>query len=993
VKSLNWRVAPCAYGRGAVLLAGIAIVAAIATQGIAAPTASAARGALLAPRDGAKLPARPVTVVLRDARRVIDPSARLNGTRVRKRFTAPRNGRRRLVLTAAEGLRHGTNRLVVRYGIRRRRESRSVRFTVSSRRPLAGPRQAGVPGVAGERTVLDGRRSRARPRRTRVPVVAGQRSGPRRGAIVAGARQALKYRWRLLRAPRGSRYARRGARALRPRSHTAARVRLKPDKRGTYVFQLRVHDGVPSAPAMVEVDALPTRPMLPVSVTGGAIQVGDDVYRPSQASGRSMHLVVLDRRTLELVSDTTIVCPTPPGPGPACSQQTENAVAGLTSDQLVIAAAVGPWAGQDAALASIGVAPVGIAYFQYPGTGFGAIGVPGMSPGEATQRFNFLDLDDPGISGYLTRDRHYNYSFSSGDQLEYQLDTVAGTLTVGGQTFQPNPPPVPNCDGGFHLWSFDPMAMGGPNEVETWCTNVAGDGGRSWAEQQEMIAALTNAYPNHLLFVSSFGNPVYYYTLAGWAELALAFEYIGGFHHVLNTIESGPYTLVSPVDARGTAGTGIETSTETPGPAATRPVGVLARDNWSRYRPVIMDATRQGQYDLLQTAYQRSTPWPIPNTDGQSAALSYIVGQLNDRYPTMGTDIRDDYWTQSYDDGVWASINSDLGELQYPGDGQGFTQNDFTTVQQELETEIAWLINVMSYINGPRGLSKPFTQGALEDWAQVAAIAQDVDADIGTDDSDTATGSTLDVIGDVLDIAAVFVEEAEPELGLAAGALFIAADLADAEDGTSGTDPVQASVANFGAALAQRFQDAQTSYERLQDIIVSDYGKLKTVGTLGGCSASDQNCPPQWQWTQESIDDASTALFVSTRRELYEAFIGLKYVAWNISDYTLGDPSQIFCRTQPGAQDIGFYPFPNTAQNGGYIWVHDGPEDYQVTNLVIASPDQASDGSYTTPSQSVLTTLYGAVLVNQSYLNIYLPYLYLKNLKRPVFGPCAYEPP
>jgi hypothetical protein len=295
-------------------------------------------------------------------------------------------------------------------------------------------------------------------------------------------------------------------------------------------------------------------------------------------------------------------------------------------------------------------------------------------------------------------------------------------------------------------------------------------------------------------------------------------------------------------------------------------------------------------------------------------------------------------------------------------------------VQNERVTEIGWLINVLSYTNA---LSEPFTADALTNWSQIAVIAQQVDSDIGTDDNAVATGSVLDTIGDFLDVASVILEEEAPELGIAAGALFLAADLADTEQGTSDTDPVQASVANYGAALAQRFEDAETSYERLKDIIVSDYGKLETVGTLGGCPPSAQNCPEQWQWTNQSEEDASTSLLLSTRRQLYQTFMRLKYVAWDFSRYPVTDASQLVCRF-PNTPDR-YTPFP-AATPSGQITLRDDPAN-QNSRFVLGSSNQNLDGSYTTPAGSLTDSLFAAPA--QGGLGLYAPYFFLDNFQKP----------
>jgi hypothetical protein len=63
--------------------------------------------------------------------------------------------------------------------------------------------------------------------------------------------------------------------------------------------------------------------------------------------------------------------------------------------------------------------------------------------------------------------------------------------------------------------------------------------------------------------------------------------------------------------------------------------------------------------------------------------------------------------------------------------------------------------------------------------------------------------------------------------------------------------------------MVGRLQEAQASFRNLGDIIVGDYAKLKTVGTLGGCSPSAARCSEEWQFSQRDQQQAATATYRS----------------------------------------------------------------------------------------------------------------------------------
>jgi hypothetical protein len=159
--------------RGSVALLGVAVLL------FMVPVASA-RVVVLSPRAGSAVDGA-VRVQVRVGRGTV--TARLNGRRADRKLVRTAGGRREVVLGAAQGLRRGSNTLVLVHRQRGRPTTRqSVRFTVRGRRPVAGARTRGE-SVAGASVRLDARGSLPR----------------------AGRGKRLRYRWRVLRAPPGSR--------------------------------------------------------------------------------------------------------------------------------------------------------------------------------------------------------------------------------------------------------------------------------------------------------------------------------------------------------------------------------------------------------------------------------------------------------------------------------------------------------------------------------------------------------------------------------------------------------------------------------------------------------------------------------------------------------------------------------------------------------------------------------------------------------------------
>ena len=140
-----------------------------------------------APKPGAKLPARPLTVRVRSGGGAKLFRARLNGRPVGKHFRPPRRNVRKLLVSPSHGLRHGRNRLSVK--LRRASgttRSRTTRFRVRRNGPLAAAGHNRLIEV-GDRVRLNGSRSRSHL--------------PRGAAKATGSRVRLAHRWKVIDAP------------------------------------------------------------------------------------------------------------------------------------------------------------------------------------------------------------------------------------------------------------------------------------------------------------------------------------------------------------------------------------------------------------------------------------------------------------------------------------------------------------------------------------------------------------------------------------------------------------------------------------------------------------------------------------------------------------------------------------------------------------------------------------------------------------------------
>ncbi|MCW2954176.1 MAG: hypothetical protein JWQ48_3346 [Conexibacter sp.] len=589
--------------KSAGMLAAIALAAspgaAAAARGPAAGS-SAARAAspiVLAPRAGSRLRARPVTVTVR-AGHATSVSASLNGRSVRDRFGPSSRGRRSIVLSPTHGLRYGRNVLRVRTRTGRRVRSRTVTFTELRTGPLAA---AGHDLTAtGVREVrLDGGRSLHH----------------------TGAPTRLRYRWSVVRAPRGVKLSDGGTRigtlgatraATSPfQAAVLTRPAFRPTQPGSYQLRLTVTGGARSssdlmdltvkAPPFLAVETMAKASAADVrlGVAPGArgIRVGANLY-PGDAS-KWLQLLVLDRSTLAYVGGKDFDCPQAtknPTPGGVaavapCIQAVRDYLGAYDATRLVIAAsqrpsgeapsASDPWKAQPPvgvpeALTRIGVAPVSWAGGQAMLRGrISAIGVPSYPSGSATvhAESNLGDQSRTGdVDGYLTRDNNLHYAYTS-DRPTYETQAAGSGATqnviqVGDQKFTV---PTPwgsgqSLRGGFQVVVLDRTNPAVGAQSQFFPTGQGAGDSNTPGRLEAMTAFLkqANDSPNKLVIVSSRGNSAFDQERADrWDQAAIddrAASLVTELEHLGGTRTAAYQAIVPYVSRSGFSYTLVGTS-------------------------------------------------------------------------------------------------------------------------------------------------------------------------------------------------------------------------------------------------------------------------------------------------------------------------------------------------------------------------------------------------------------------------------------------------
>ena len=323
--------------------------------------------------------------------------------------------------------------------------------------------------------------------------------------------RALTHMWTLMRKPQGSR-----TELVNP---TSAAASFTPDVNGTYLAQLVVHDGhFESEPSVLNADVATAEVLNTVRtrvITGDgtaasdyAVVVGNTTYPANGASVNGVHVLVFNRKSLDLISDKTYDTT-----GPTTAATLISDLGGVEPGQLVILStlkSVGagfcPTQPNNAPCPVSGVlATLGatneFGQIHDPSFVFNMIGIKGIKQGGAWQN------GTSDLSGYFTLDVQTNYTFVNTDYVKFEVfpSTEAspfGTMIIGGKTYTGSG----NFGvGGLHLLVLDRAA---PTQAPLFERIYYSDNGYKDLQDNQTLASYlnNNAQEGNLVLITSFGQ-------------------------------------------------------------------------------------------------------------------------------------------------------------------------------------------------------------------------------------------------------------------------------------------------------------------------------------------------------------------------------------------------------------------------------------------------------------------------------------------------------
>lgn len=872
--------------------------------------------------------------------------ATLNGRAVTSAFL-PRFGPERSArLGADDGLRHGRNVLRVT-AVRQDGTYATVRrvFTVSASRPLVGA----------------GPHRRTTPRET---VRLAGRYVPPPGADRSDAR----YRWRVVRAPRGAK--------ARPVAADDRAARFTPDKVGTYRLRLTVSTapGARSSAAAtvadeVTVSSIADTPPIGTPVTtltpDASIVIGGSTfaYDPNQDA---VQVVIIDRGTQEVLYENAFE-------GSAGDVSTlQNQIAQYDTPLVFLAdldfnnesIVDVSW---NKLIQSIGGTPIPDITSGNSG-GWSVVGVPGTPAGSAFQNNgtarNSSDPTQGAMQGYLQLDYNESFAFVPAERL--QLDLAApgapagqNQMVVGSSTFASGPLADGGtaCTGGIQV-----VTLSAENLIAAGNRTFATNGCGATADAANLQAATSyiqglgagSSAGTLLALVQTIGVPRDPATDASlWSSFANAVGGLGGTIAAVGD-GSGSYSLVAGL---GISGFPLAEGSSAFTGQAARVTGVLQRARNGNFMPQVSSQTGAFEYGLATLAYQ--APQPANPTAGQQAALAYIAETVLDlNAPAQGDscyvpatpDVRSQYCNSKYYDS-WGGFAGQLRGLPYPS-GQGFSSADWSTVVNQLAPKEGYgefnaVQSLWSTIATAQGTN-------TQDSVDAVAIAQQEAATIvgKLTGASSTVGSWLTFLGDLSDaadrLAEVVSEDLGGPLGFIAAGLLVSGDTANLPNGAPNLSAFNVEAADFAADLAESYGMATSELTHLGDLIVSDPGKLQ---------AFDQGS----QYALNDTPALNTGLTLAAAQFGWKSLFPAAFQIIQLPQGTgvnsgVTDARNYQCSVMYGSQAGSYYPFPNAQSSAQLL----NPALWVVVRKGAGLPNGSNGDSPATPPASLTDPLFQA---------------------------------
>lgn len=296
----------------------------------------------------------------------------------------------------------------------------------------------------------------------------------------------------------------------------------------------------------------------------------------------------------------------------------------------------------------------------------------------------------------------------------------------------------------------------------------------------------------------------------------------------------------------------------------------VAVDNDAFYSPVLPASSADMKNSpVTGVLTQAPTAWPQASS-GEKAAISAIGTKVG-----LGSNPRAQYYSSLDQEVDWLRAQDAINGLKYSNfSTKKFDAQDFAAAQQELSREIGYVIDVEKYVGE---LAMPYQGASTTLWSTFIKVWQDVNVMTSNGETAAVFGLIGALLQDALTIAPVFGTAATIATTIAMTSYDVASAFASFGAGSSQAS-FNTAAASYGQQLAARLDATETEILfRWRNIIVSDYGKLKTVSD---CSTGRSACrlnPTKWMFSLDQETHMETTLKLALERELYTTLVPAKY--------------------------------------------------------------------------------------------------------------------
>jgi hypothetical protein len=887
-----------------------------------------------------------VTVLARGldpARRPYVFRAWLNGREVTRYFDGLRRPTWTASLSVSHGVRSGTNRL--RLLLADPGAGRYVVLTRPFRMPAAAPLAGAGPDqrvLSGMRVRLDGRASRS---------VGGERLG---------------YRWTLVGRPKGSRARLLGVTSVRPT--------LTTDRPGVYRARLRVtsrgHRGrssgsLGSTADEVSVMVKPSNPLIPFATNvQGGVEIGSQVYPNPTAGG--VQVLTVNRSTLAVTNSSYTN---------AQALRAQLNAEGL--DQLVIIAAPGggsqpPVRSGDVgtfnrAMNFMGVSSLNASTLTTPGQELSIIGVPRAAAGSGW-------FSPAGHTGWLAADTSDRYTFSPATpavNTSSSASATQNTMAIAGQALSA----TASVQGGYQVVALDPRSLK---------VVASGEFDTDPASQSQMAAFLNarGVQGALLIAVQSIGN------VAGidpGSPVGVALEKLGGAAPVMAA--GGSYALfggtaLTPGDVLETSGSVVTDPTTNTTMGSSLLARAVPRHVDGIFHPTAHSFPGAAQpaadvnFGLYDIVHQPATPWPYttggsfpqqpgcgaPGSDpaGYAAALSRIAQGVG--LGDYAQNLRNAYVQN--DQATWSDEKVDLAGLSFQS-GNGYTADQWCNLKAELQHEWDWLDQVKSLLDAYK---QPFLRSGASELIDLQTLGDDVKNSVHPNGSATVGWDVFSVIGEVANVVSFFPEEGA--IGALIDSIQSAYDLSS-EFATGGGSPlpdqVDSKVQALSEQVAAQYSDVAASMDNLRDVVISDYGRLSTLGPLAPT--------PDWAIDSGTIEQVTQELKTGAQGWFSEQLLPLAWKAFTLAPIGTQNPNPTTsnCSVTYGSSSSGYTTNFASEPASGQVLLQP-----RVVALGRGNPnDVGIFDSFSVPPATLTDPLFASP--NQNGLGLYKPWFFLRN--------------